>query len=376
MMNAANVIQVSYAMQRDAFLLDVDITLPLRGITGVFGPSGAGKTSLLRCIAGLERPRTGKLVVAGDVWQDDASGRWRAVHERDVGYVFQEPRLFTHLDVRGNIEYGMRRRDNESTPDVDRIIALLGLERILDRRPEQLSGGEAQRVAIARALLCAPRFVLMDEPLASLDQARKDEILPFLDRLHTESEVPIIYVSHNIEEICRLCDHLIVIDHGRVVADGEIQSVLVRMDLPILAGEAAGSVIQGTAVAYDKNDDLTRLQCSGGDLWIPGKANMDGSILRLRIRANDVSLCRTRPEQSTILNIMPVVIDEIQDDHGPSVLVRLKLGTERIVARVTRRSIRELALQQGDEVFAQIKSVAVRHAYAGGGTRPNIPDVR
>jgi molybdate transport system ATP-binding protein len=359
-MNAANVIQVSYTMQREAFLLDVDITLPLRGITGVFGVSGAGKTSLLRCIAGLERPRKGKLVVAGDVWQDDSTSQWRAVHERDVAYVFQEPRLFAHLDVRGNIEYGMRRCENESTPDIDRVISLLGLEQILDRRPDQLSGGEAQRVSIARALLRAPRFVLMDEPLASLDQARKDEILPFLDRLHTESEVPIIYVSHNIEEICRLCDQLVVIDHGRVVADGEIQSVLVRMDLPILAGDATGSIIHGTAVAYDEKDDLTRLQCSGGDLWIPGKANMDGSMLRLRIRANDVSLCRTRPKQSTILNIMPVVIDEIQDDHGPSALVRLNLGTDRIVARVTRRSIRELALQQGDEVYAQIKSVAVR----------------
>ncbi len=354
-------IQVSYAMQREAFLLDVDIALPLRGITGVFGASGAGKTSLLRCIAGLERPRTGKLVVAGDVWQDDASGRWRAVHERDIGYVFQEPRLFAHLNVRRNIEYGLRRRENKNRPDIDRIIALLGLERLLDRRPDQLSGGEAQRVAIARALLCAPRFVLMDEPLASLDQARKDEILPFLDRLHTDFDVPIIYVSHNIEEVCRLCDHLVVIDDGRVVADGDIQSVLVQMDLPVLAGEAAGSIIHGTAVAYDDIDDLTRLQCSGGDLWIPGKAKMDGVVLRLRIRANDVSLCRTRPQQSTILNIMPVIIDEIQDDHGPSALVRLKLGADRIVARVTRRSIRELALQQGDEIFAQIKSVAVRH---------------
>ena len=360
-MNAGSVIQVCYAMRRENFALDVDLKLPLRGITGVFGASGTGKTSLLRCIAGLERPSTGKLVVAGDVWQDDASNQWRAVHKRDIGYVFQEPRLFAHLDVRGNIEYGLRRREHGGTPDVDRVISLLGLEPLLNRRPGDLSGGEAQRVAIARALLCAPRFVLMDEPLASLDQARKDEILPFLDRLHAESEVPIIYVSHNIEEICRLCDHLVVIHNGRVVADGELQSVLVRMDLPILAGEEAGSIIQGTAVAYDENDDLTRLQCTGGDLWVPGKANMDGSTLRLRIRANDVSLCRNRPEQSTILNIMPVVVDAIQADHGPSALVRLVLGTDRIIARVTRRSIRELGLQKGDKIFAQIKSVAVRH---------------
>lgn len=364
-MNAGSVIQVSYAMQRENFALDVDLTLPLRGITGVFGASGTGKTSLLRCIAGLERPSTGKLVVAGDVWQDDASNQWRAVHKRDIGYVFQEPRLFAHLDVRGNIEYGLRRRERGDTPDIDRVISLLALEPLLNRRPDDLSGGEAQRVAIARALLCAPRFVLMDEPLASLDQARKDEILPFLDRLHAESEVPIIYVSHNIEEICRLCDHLVVIDNGRVVADGEIQSVLVRMDLPILSGEEAGSVIQGTAVAYDENDDLTRLHCAGNDIWVPGRAIVDGSIVRLRIRANDVSLCRTRPEQSTILNIVPAIVDEIQADRGPSALVRLALGTERIVARVTRRSIRELDLHEGDKVFAQIKSVAVRASRAG-----------
>jgi len=174
--------------------------------------------------------------------------------------------------------------------------------------------------------------------------------------------VPIIYVSHNIEEVCRLCDHLLVIEDGRVIADGELQSVLVRMDVPSLSGEQAGSIVQGTAKAYDENDDLTRLQFSGGDLWVPGKANVDGSTLRLRIRANDVSLCRAMPEQSTILNILPAVVEAVQPDQGPSMLVRLVLGNDRVVARVTRRSIRELELQEGAEVFAQIKSVAVRRS--------------
>ena len=361
-MTADRIIQVRYALQRGDFSLDVDFELPLRGITGVFGVSGAGKTSLLRCIAGLERPAQGRLVVAGDVWQDDSTSTWRSVHERDVGYVFQEPRLFTHLDVRGNIEYGSRRRKHNGAPDIAHVIKLLGLEDMLSRMPDQLSGGEAQRVAIARALLCAPRFVLMDEPLASLDQARKDEILPFLDRLHAEADVPIIYVSHNIEEVCHLCDHLLVVDKGRVVADGELQSVLVSMDVPILSGEQAGSVIQGTAQSYDEKDDLTCLQFSGGALWVPGRASVDGFPLRLRIRANDVSLCRARPEQSTILNIVPAVIEAIQPDRGPSRLVRLILGNDRIVARVTRRSIRELDLDVGDEVYAQIKSVAVRRS--------------
>ena len=361
-MSGDHSIQIRYALQREDFALDVDLELPMRGITGVFGVSGAGKTSLLRCIAGLERPSSGKLVVAGEVWQDDSVNKWRAVHERDVGYVFQEPRLFAHLDVRGNIEYGLRRREQNGAPDIDHVIALLGLEELLSRMPEQLSGGEAQRVAIARALLCVPRFVLMDEPLASLDQARKAEILPFLDRLHAEADVPIIYVSHNIDEVCRLCDHLVVVDNGRVVADGDLQSVLVRMDVPLLDGEQAGSVIQGIVQAYDENDDLTRLTFSGGELWVPGRASADELPLRLRIRANDVSLCREKPEQSTILNIVPAVIDAIQPDLGPSALVRLAIGKDRIVSRVTRRSIRELDLNAGDEVFAQIKSVAVRRS--------------
>lgn len=359
-MSAASTIHVRYALQRADFTLDVELDLPLRGITGMFGASGAGKTSLLRCIAGLERPHAGKLVVAGDVWQDDASNTWRAVHERDIGYVFQEPRLFAHLDVRGNIEYGMRRRVHDSAPNIDHVIGLLGIEQLLPRKPDDLSGGEAQRVAIARALLCAPRFVLMDEPLASLDQSRREEILPFLDRLHTEGGVPIIYVSHNIDEVSRLCDHLVVMEKGRVVADGELRSVLVRTDLPILAGEEAGSVIQGTIETYDKNDDLTRLAFSGGTLWVPGSAGVRGAALRLRVRASDVSLCRTRPDSSTILNIVPAVVEAIQSDTGASAFVRLKLGEDAIVARVTRRSIRELALQHGDEVYAQIKSVAVR----------------
>ncbi len=359
-MNAGSAIQIRYALDRGDFGLDIAAELPLKGITGVFGASGAGKTSLLRCIAGLERPAIGKLVVAGDVWQDDAAAVWRAVHERDIGYVFQEPRLFAHLDVRGNIEYGRRRRGHDGVSDIDHVIELLGIGALLERRPDQLSGGEAQRVAIARALSCAPRFVLMDEPLASLDQARKAEILPFLDRLHADGEVPIIYVSHNIDEVCRLCDHLVVIDGGSMLAHGDLQSVLVRTDLPILAGEEAGSVIQGTAGPYDAADDLTQLHFSGGDLWVPGRAGPPGANLRLRIRANDVSLCRGRPDNSTILNIVPARIEQIDQDTGPAALVRLQLGADLIVARVTRRSIRELRLTQGDQLFAQIKSVAVR----------------
>lgn len=344
-MSPVAAIQLRYKLQRENFTLDVDTEVPMQGITGVFGPSGGGKTTLLRCIAGLERS-------AGD--------SSLSIQERNIGYVFQEPRLFDHLSVRANIEYGQKRRGHNGGPDFDHVIDLLGLQQLLSRSPSELSGGEAQRVAIARALMSSPRFVLMDEPLASLDQARRDEILPFLDRLHVESQVPIIYVSHNIDEVCRLCDHLVVIDAGRVVAEGELQDVLVSTTVAGLGGDQAGSVIQGRADSYDSKDDLTLLTFSGGSFWVPGKAGASGAALRIRIRANDVSLCRVKPEQSTILNIVPAVIDSMPIAESASVLVRLMLGSERIVARVTQRSVRELDLKPGDEVFAQIKSVTVR----------------
>ncbi len=358
-MNAT--VDLHYVFRRTEFSLDVDLQIPMQGITGIFGESGSGKTTLLRCIAGLEQPTTGQFSIDGDVWQDTSNKMSRAIHERQIGYVFQEPRLFGHLNVRKNLEYGWRRRrDSKDGVDFDQIVGLLDLAPLIDRRPDELSGGEAQRVAIARALLRAPRLVLMDEPLASLDRARKDEILPFLDRLHTELSLPILYVSHNIDEVCRLCDHLVVMDRGRVLAAGEIQSVLVDLDLPLLGGNEAGSVISGTVEDYDANYDLTRLKFSGGALLVPGRYGDVNTALRLRIRANDVSLCRSRPNDSSILNIIPITVDEIHLGQGPYALVRLQAGQDFLMARLTRRSCDELRLKPGDELFAQIKSAAVR----------------
>lgn len=334
----------------------------MRGVTGIFGKSGTGKTLLLRCIAGLEDDAAGRLVVAGQVWQDGKSGR--PIHERNIGYVFQEPRLFGHLDVRGNLEYG-RHRSRGRNVEFDDVVGLLGLEYLLGRRPDTLSGGEAQRVAIARALLRAPRFVLMDEPLASLDRARRDEILPFLDRLHANLELPIIYVSHSIDEVTRLCDHLLVMDNGRIVANGGLQQVLLQTDLPGLGGEEAGVVIQARVADYDDHYGLTRVTFDGGEMWISGRHDAY-TQLRLRIRANDVSLCRERPSDTTILNVLPGTIESIEADSDASELVHLGLGNERILARVTRRSRAELGLQSGDPVMVQIKSVAVRDAPAAG----------
>lgn len=360
-MSADDILQIRYALDRPRFKLDVSLDIPMHGVTGLFGESGAGKTTLLRCVAGLERRATGKLVVAGETWQDDAVGAWRPTHERQIGYVFQESRLFGHLDVRGNLLYGLRRSDrNGRDLDFDGVAELLGLTTLLGQHPGELSGGEAQRVAIGRALLRAPRLVLMDEPLASLDAARKNEILPFLDRLHAELSMPIIYVSHNIEEVCRLCDHLVVMEAGRVAAAGDLQGVLVRTDVPLLAGEEAGSVIIGEVSGYDAAYDLTTIRFSGGEIRTPGAHGANGSPLRLRIRANDISLCRERPSQTTILNILNATIDHIEDAGGPSRLLRLNVGEEQLLARVTRRSCDDLGLRVGESIEAQIKAVAVR----------------
>ena len=359
-MTAASIL-IRYALARPQFDLNVEVEVPARGITGIFGESGAGKTSLLRCIAGLEKPARGKLVVAGDVWQDTDSNSARPVHEREIGYVFQEPRLFGHLDVRGNLLYGSKRAAaNGRDVEFSRVTDMLGLASMLDRKPPELSGGEAQRVAIGRALLRAPRLVLMDEPLASLDAARKDEILPFLDRLHAELSLPILYVSHHIEEVCRLCDHLLVIDNGRIVASGDLQTVLVRMDVPLLSGAEAGSVIVGEVIDYDTDYDLTTIGFSGGAFRVPGRHGDSGLPLRLRIRANDISLCRERPGQTTILNVLDAKIEAMQAADGPSRLLRLRVGDDLLLARVTRRSCDDLGLQTGETLQAQVKAVAVR----------------
>lgn len=358
-MTGGDRIRARYALQRESFALDVDLDLPMRGITGLFGASGAGKTTLLRCIAGLESA-DGTLAVAGDTWQDE--GTCRSAQDRAIGYVFQEPRLFDHLSVRDNIDYGRKRRGGDAT--IEEVVELLGLTGLLARRPDELSGGEAQRVAIARALCCAPRFVLMDEPLAALDQARKDEILPYLERVHAESRVPIIYVSHNIEEVCRLCDHLVVIDGGRIVANGDLQSVLVDPDVAGLGGDNAGTVIEGRAVAIDDADGIVRIEISAGEFLVPAAAIGIGTSLRLRIKASDVSLCREKPADSTILNIVPVRIESIRLLGRSSAAVRLALGDDLLLAHVTQRSVKQLGLQEGEEVYAQIKSIALRHSQA------------
>ncbi len=333
-------IHLRHKLSRKDFVLDIDVQVPDIGITGVFGESGSGKTTLLRCIAGL----------------DQEGGL--PVHKRNIGYVFQKPGLFPHLTVRGNIEYGARRAAT-SRVDSASVIDMLGIGGLLDRKPDSLSGGEAQRVAIAAALLRSPDLVLMDEPLASLDGQRKDELLPYFDRLHDELSVPVIYVSHDIEEISRLCDHLVLLDDGKVVASGGLLDVVSRVDVPVLSGRNAGVVLWATPV--DHEDGLTKFDFGDGDIWVAGKFEASKSPLRLRIAANDVSITRDRPASTTILNILRATVEEVRSVDTAIALVRLGAGNQDLLARVTNRSVRRLGLKPGDRVFAQVKSVTVRH---------------
>jgi len=333
-------IRLRHKLRKENFALDVDVEVPDTGITGIFGESGSGKTTLLRCIAGLEQ------------------GDGLPVHKRNVGYVFQEPGLFPHLSVRGNIEYGARRARTHRVESVP-VVEMLGIGNLLDRKPDSLSGGEAQRVAIAAALLRSPDLVLMDEPLASLDRKRKDELLPYFDRLHDELSVPVVYVSHDIEEISRLCDHLVLLEGGKVAASGNLFDVVSRVDMPVLSGRNAGVVLWATPM--DHEDGLTRFDFGDGNIWVPGTFEKRGNPLRLRIAASDVSIARDRPTSSTILNILRATIDEVHAVNTATALVRLGVGNQSLLAQVTNRSVSRLELRPGDQVFAQIKSVTVRH---------------
>lgn len=352
-----------FVLERTAFTLDVDVEFAMQGITGVFGPSGAGKTTLLRCIAGLDRPDSGRLIANGETWADTSANVSRAVHERRVAYVFQEARLFPHLDVLGNLHYGEKRSaSNEALVDLDQAVTLLGLESLLKRAPASLSGGEAQRVAIGRALLSAPKLLLMDEPLAAIDESRREELLPFIERLNSEVGMPILYVSHNIDEICRICDQMAVMDNGRISTHGRLQSVLLQTEVPILSGREAGAVLDAIVESYKSADDLTRVQAGESALWVTGDNGQAGTELRLRVRANDVSICLERPLRTSILNVMEATIERIQKESSGSVLVHLRVGSNVILARVTQKSCTDLSLAPGGSVFAQVKSIAVKNS--------------
>jgi molybdate transport system ATP-binding protein len=343
------------------FSLDVDMTLPGRGVTALFGPSGSGKTTVLRCIAGLERAPDGCLAVKGEVWQDAARGVFVPTHRRPLGYVFQEASLFPHLSVRKNLDFGRQRVPAaQRRVSFDQAVALLGLEPLLERQPERLSGGERQRVAIARALLTSPQLLLLDEPLAALDLKRKQEILPYLERLHDELEIPLFYVSHAPDEVAQLADFLVLMDKGSVVVAGPLQDTLARLDLPTAFADDAGVVLATMIGAHDDTDSLTRLDFPGGCLFVGRRPEPLGRRLRCRVHARDVSLTLAKAEHTSILNILPAtVIDTGPTESTGHVLVRLDLAGAPLLARITRRSSRSLDITPGRPVFAQIKAVAL-----------------
>ncbi len=340
------------------FRLQVDLQLPVRGVTSLFGPSGCGKTSLLRAIAGLDRHADGHLRVGSLLWQDPQT--FVPPHRRPIGYVFQEASLFDHLDVQGNLAYGLRRvPEGERAISLERAIALLGIAPLLRRNPSTLSGGERQRVAIARALAVSPRLLLMDEPLAAVDVERRQEILPWLEALHRELDIPVIHVSHSPEEVARLADHLVLMRQGRVVATGDVHELFTRLDLPLALAQDAASVIEATVSGHDEEYRLTLLEFGGGRLIMSRQPVAIGSPVRLRLAARDVSLTLERQQGTSILNILPAVVDEISLDDDAQVTVRALAEGVPLLARITRKSALELGLQPGMQVFAQIKGIAL-----------------
>jgi molybdate transport system ATP-binding protein len=351
-------IKAKFHVDWPGFTLDVDLALPGRGVTALFGHSGSGKTTLLRCIAGLERARDGYLSFKGEVWQDGK--HWLPVHQRPLGYVFQEASLFPHLTVLGNLRYGLQRTTDAHKVSLDQAVELLGIDHLLDRKPDALSGGERQRVGIARALAVSPRILLMDEPLAALDLKRKQEILPYLERLHAELEIPVLYVSHSPDEVARLADHLVAMEGGRVVANGPLNETLTRLDLPLAHFDDAGAVIEATVAKQDEKYHLTQLDFAGGELWVGKVEHPFGTMVRAHVLARDVSIATQAPQGSSISNILNARIEEIRDEGPGKVIVRMKVGdSQMLLSRITRRSRDQLSLIAGMYVCAQVKSIAL-----------------
>lgn len=351
-------IQACFDINWPGFELNVDISLPEKGITALFGPSGSGKTTLLRCIAGLERAPKGQLTVSGVTWQDN--DHWLPTYRRPLGYVFQEASLFPHLTVLGNLQFGMRRAGIHSTQKLNPIIEMLGIGHLLQRRPDKLSGGERQRVGIARALAVDPQLLLMDEPLAALDFQRKQEILPYLERLRDELQIPVLYVSHAPAEVMRLADHLVVMQQGQVKACGNLTDVLADLDQPLFLGEEAGVVIDSIVGEIQPEWHLMRTDFPGGSLWLRSHDVAVGSKVRVLVQARDVSLALTLGN-SSIQNVFAGQVDALGDDEHPGLLlVRVRVGETIFLARLTKRSAAALNVQPGQTIWVQVKSVALQ----------------
>lgn len=360
-MNPSGKIEIEFTDRLGQLKLDLAFDAPAKGITALFGPSGCGKTTILRCIAGLHRAVIGKCIVCGDVWQ--SSGYFRPTHERAIGYVFQEAGLFPHLSVKANLMFGAPTASGQLSDDFSEIVTLLRIENLLDRSPRNLSGGERQRVAIGRALLSRPSLLLMDEPLSALDQPTKEEIMPFLEALPKTASVPIFYVSHDIAEVERIADHLVLIKDGRCIASGALAQIQSELSSALALSAIPTVTLDAIVVDYDKEFAIARFQLNGAVLNVPAENIEIGARRRLRICADDVSLTRIAASDSTIENRLSTRILECREISRSENILLLGLGEDglgdRLLARVTRRSWARLGLAAGQQVFAQIKGAAL-----------------
>ncbi len=353
--------RIQLSLQRAQFSLQLDVQLPDQGITVILGASGAGKTSLLRCVAGLDRADQARIEMGGVLWQDDQQGVFVPTWQRALGYVFQEASLLPHLTVKQNLTYGLKRIGSR-TPmhSLAQAIELLGIGHLLERSPAGLSGGERQRVALARALASQPRILLLDEPMASLDAARRQEILPWLEKMRDELHLPMLYVTHAANEAARLGAHMLVLEHGQVQAQGTVSEVFANIHQPLGAGEDMGALLQGTLVERHADWHLCRIAFDGGELWLRDSGLAVGQSVRMRVLARDVSIATVAPQHTSIQNLLSAVIEAVADDDHPSqVLVRLRVGPSAVLSRITQRAWAQLRLQVGQQVFLQVKTVAL-----------------
>jgi molybdate transport system ATP-binding protein len=351
-------LKARFKITQGSFHLNVDLNIPDRGVTALFGPSGSGKTTLLRAIAGLDYHRDATLSLGTRVWQN--AQHFVPTHQRPLGYVFQEPSLFTHLSVMHNLEYGLLRvPKSERKVSLRAAIELLKIEHLLDRKPTHLSGGEAQRVAIARAVAVSPKLLLMDEPLAALELNRRTEILPYLESLCKDLDIPVIYVSHSTDEVARLADHLILLENGKTTASGPIWEMLTRLDLSLAHRKDAEALIEAQVVEHDKNYHLTHLDSCAGRFTVVHENLEMGARVKLRIAARDVSLVLEPPLNTSILNIFPAVVKELKPEGKAQIMVRLLVGSVPMLARITRKSASLLNLTLEKQVYAQAKSIAL-----------------